>query len=159
MEICYSSSSSATLTGASIPIRPSPPRILQQSFSSASFLFFNNGLRTHDSIISNSKRSNTLILSRNRRGTCRSMFGLGMPEIAVIAGVATLVFGPKKLPEIGRTLGQTLKSFQKAAKEFESELKKESELAVEPALSEESIDLSGKDNKEDVKVPTTVESL
>lgn len=50
-----------------------------------------------------------------------------MPELVVIAGVATLVFGPKKLPEVGRSIGKTFKSFQQAAKEFETELKKESE--------------------------------
>ena len=35
-----------------------------------------------------------------------------MPELVVIAGVAALVFGPKKLPEVGKSIGKTVKSFQ-----------------------------------------------
>ena len=56
-----------------------------------------------------------------------NIFGIGLPEMAVITIVALLVFGPKKLPEIGRSLGKTLRSFQDASKEFETEFKKEAE--------------------------------
>ena len=54
-----------------------------------------------------------------------NIFGIGLPEMAVIMVVALLVFGPKKLPEIGRSLGKTIRSFQDASQEFESEFKKE----------------------------------
>ncbi len=53
-----------------------------------------------------------------------NVFGIGLPEMAVIAAVGLLVFGPKRLPELGRTLGKTLKGFQSASKEFEQEFKK-----------------------------------
>jgi sec-independent protein translocase protein TatA len=40
------------------------------------------------------------------------MFGLGWPELAVVAVIAALIFGPKKIPELGRSLGQTLRGFK-----------------------------------------------
>ena len=54
-----------------------------------------------------------------------NVFGIGLPEMAIIFIVALLVFGPKKLPEIGRSLGKAMRSFQDATKEFESEFKQE----------------------------------
>jgi TatA/E family protein of Tat protein translocase len=42
------------------------------------------------------------------------MFGsLGMPELLLIMVIALLVFGPKKLPEVGRSLGKALREFKK----------------------------------------------
>ena len=43
------------------------------------------------------------------------LFGLGLPELVVIGGVAAVLFGPSKLPELGKSLGKTVKSFQAAA--------------------------------------------
>ena len=56
-----------------------------------------------------------------------NVFGIGLPEMAVIMVLALLVFGPKKLPEIGRSLGKAMRSFQDASKEFETEFKREAE--------------------------------
>jgi sec-independent protein translocase protein TatA len=56
-----------------------------------------------------------------------NFFGIGLPEMALILVLALLVFGPKKLPEIGSSLAKALKSFQKAQKEFEMEFKQEAE--------------------------------
>ncbi|XGB42662.1 MAG: TatA/E family twin arginine-targeting protein translocase [Nodosilinea sp. LVE1205-7] len=53
-----------------------------------------------------------------------NVFGVGLPEMALILVLALLVFGPKKLPEIGRSLGKAIKGFQEASKEFEEEFKK-----------------------------------
>ncbi|NEQ96659.1 MAG: twin-arginine translocase TatA/TatE family subunit [Cyanothece sp. SIO2G6] len=40
------------------------------------------------------------------------MFGLGWPEVVVIAVVGIIVFGPKKIPELGGALGKTLRGFK-----------------------------------------------
>lgn len=40
------------------------------------------------------------------------MFGLGIPEIVIIGVVAVLVFGPKRIPELGGALGKTLRGFK-----------------------------------------------
>ena len=53
-----------------------------------------------------------------------NIFGIGLPEMAVIAAIGLLVFGPKRLPELGKTLGRTLKGFQSASREFEQEFRK-----------------------------------
>ena len=53
-----------------------------------------------------------------------NIFGVGLPEIAVISALALIVFGPKRLPELGRTLGKTLKGLQTASTEFENEIQK-----------------------------------
>ncbi len=52
-----------------------------------------------------------------------NIFGIGLPEMAVIAAIGLLVFGPKRLPELGKTLGRTMKGFQTASQEFEQEFR------------------------------------
>ena len=47
------------------------------------------------------------------------MFGLGTPELIVILGIAFLVFGGKKLPELGAGLGKGISSFKKGLREVE----------------------------------------
>ncbi|YAG12977.1 twin-arginine translocase TatA/TatE family subunit [Nostoc sp. DSM 114161] len=44
------------------------------------------------------------------------LFGLGWPEVSVIAIVAILIFGPKKIPELGTALGKTLRGFKEEMK-------------------------------------------
>jgi sec-independent protein translocase protein TatA len=54
------------------------------------------------------------------------MFGsLGMPELIVIFVIALVVFGPRKLPELGRSLGRGIAEFKKATNELQSTLEQE----------------------------------
>jgi TatA/E family protein of Tat protein translocase len=56
------------------------------------------------------------------------MFGtLGGPELFLIMVVALIVFGPKKLPEIGKSLGRMMNEFKKASSEFRQTLEDEVE--------------------------------
>ena len=50
------------------------------------------------------------------------MSGIGTPGLIVILLVAILLFGPKKLPELGASIGKTLREFMKASREITEEL-------------------------------------
>ncbi|MBI1858162.1 MAG: twin-arginine translocase TatA/TatE family subunit [Candidatus Melainabacteria bacterium] len=50
-------------------------------------------------------------------------FNIGVPEVVVILGIALLVFGPKKLPELGRNLGKGLKNFKESLSSAAHEVK------------------------------------
>jgi len=49
------------------------------------------------------------------------MFGLGWPEVIIIGVVAVLIFGPKKIPELGSTFGKTLRGFKEEITKSEDE--------------------------------------
>lgn len=46
------------------------------------------------------------------------MFNLGVPELGVIAGIVLLLFGPRQIPRIGRSLGKTLKELRGVRREL-----------------------------------------
>lgn len=56
-----------------------------------------------------------------------NIFGIGLPEMGVILVIALLIFGPKKLPEIGRSLGKALRGLQQASNDFQEEFKREAQ--------------------------------
>jgi sec-independent protein translocase protein TatA len=65
---------------------------------------------------------------------------IGMPELVLIFIVALIVFGPKKLPEIGKSLGKGLAEFKKASDDFKQSIQKEvdglkEEARLEPVVS------------------------
>ena len=62
------------------------------------------------------------------------MFGIGMPELLLILGLALIVLGPKKLPELAKTLGKGLAEFRRATDELKDEFRK-MEHEVEDASS------------------------
>ena len=47
------------------------------------------------------------------------MFDIGLQELILIFVIALLVFGPKNLPQLGRSLGRAMREFKKASAEFE----------------------------------------
>jgi sec-independent protein translocase protein TatA len=54
------------------------------------------------------------------------MFGnIGLPELMVIMMLALLVFGPKKLPEIGRTIGKAVREFKKSTDEIKEKFEEQ----------------------------------
>jgi TatA/E family protein of Tat protein translocase len=64
------------------------------------------------------------------------MFGpIGMPELIVIMVIALIIFGPRKLPELGRSLGRSLNEFKRASNELKHTL--DEEIRVEEQKSTE----------------------
>lgn len=57
------------------------------------------------------------------------MFGIGMPEMLMILAIALIVIGPKKLPDLAKSLGRAMREFKRATSEFKESLAADNELS------------------------------
>jgi TatA/E family protein of Tat protein translocase len=80
---------------------------------------------------------------------------LGMPELLIIGVVALIVFGPRKLPELGRSLGKSLQEFRRATNELKHTL--DEEISIEERKDQRKVEapkLEASTNPADISVPT-----
>lgn len=64
------------------------------------------------------------------------IFGMGLPELLVILGIALLIFGPKQLPKLGSALGKTVKGLREGLGNAEEEANTDESAAKVEALEE-----------------------
>jgi TatA/E family protein of Tat protein translocase len=90
------------------------------------------------------------------------MFGIGMPEMILILAIALIVMGPKKLPDLARSLGRAMREFRKATNELKETMQIDSDLTdVKKAFDgiqtdvREAVDLKPEPQREAAAKPET----
>jgi TatA/E family protein of Tat protein translocase len=88
-----------------------------------------------------------ITLKRDRK----NMFGnIGFPELLVILTIALLIFGPRKLPEIGRSIGKAMREFRRTSDEIKEKIEEEIQAEEFKDIKEE-FDKDIKDIQDGVK--------
>jgi len=83
------------------------------------------------------------------------MGNVGFPELIVIFVVALLVFGPKRLPELGRSLGRGLQEFRRASSELKTSIEREMNAAeVEQVIAEKPVTIKPVTEKPSAEEPS-----
>jgi TatA/E family protein of Tat protein translocase len=86
------------------------------------------------------------------------MFGsIGVPELIIILTIALIIFGPRKLPELGRSLGRSLSEFRRASNELRATLDEEIRIEeqTEQRKPEPAATAAAPPNPPDTTVPRT----
>ena len=85
------------------------------------------------------------------------MFGIGMPEMLLILAIALIVIGPKKLPDLAKSLGRAFAEFKRATSELKESLEIDSELKdIKTTFDDMSIEIK---DAIDVDVDPSIEDL
>jgi sec-independent protein translocase protein TatA len=84
---------------------------------------------------------------------------IGMPELIVIFVIALIIFGPRKLPELGRSLGKGINEFKRASNELKNTFEEEVRVEEQRSGDRQRAPESSKPHPiEDVSVPRTPEA-
>ncbi len=79
---------------------------------------------------------------------------LGFPEMIFLFFLALIIFGPKKMPEIGRQIGKAMNEFKKASNEFKAQIESEiNQIDVENRYQSSSNDIHRIDNPNQILPP------